>query len=146
MLDFGSTRSFDHDFICDYCATMMALEENSLELYSSVCKKLEIFKQDESSELIEQHFALIQSIYLPYVQSGKFAVVPISPFELFKEFIGKIDFKGRSSPRKEFLLLDRSTFGLYTKLKAWKSEVDWVYGKNKFRNSVENEVKLKNKF
>lgn len=146
MLDFGSTRSFDHEFIQDYCQLMMALEEDSFEEYSFLCKKLEIFKSDETQELREQHFALIKKIYLPYVQPGRFAVFPINPYELFKEMIGKIDFKGRSSPRREFLLLDRSTFGLYIKLKAWKSEVDWVYGKNTFRNSVENEVKLRNQF
>jgi aarF domain-containing kinase len=143
MLDFGSTRSFPNEFIIDYCALMMALEENELETYCFICKKLEIFKIDEQTDLMEQHFLLIQSIYLPYVNPGQFAVVPMSPFQLFKELIGKIEFKGRSSPKREFLLLDRSTFGLYTKLKAWKSEIDWLEGKNTFRNSVENEVKLK---
>jgi predicted unusual protein kinase regulating ubiquinone biosynthesis (AarF/ABC1/UbiB family) len=146
MLDFGSTRAFPHEFIADYCGLMMALEEDSLPNYAKLCKKLEIFKNDESQDLMEQHFLLIQKIYLPYIQPGKFAVVPMSPFQLFKEFMGQIDFKGRSSPRKEFLLLDRSTFGLYTKLKAWKSEIDWLEGKNKFRNSIENEVKLTNSF
>jgi predicted unusual protein kinase regulating ubiquinone biosynthesis (AarF/ABC1/UbiB family) len=141
MLDFGSTRGFDHEFIRDYCNLMIALEEDSLENYSQLCKKLEIFKTDESPLLMQQHFSLIQKIYLPYVQPGKFAVIDLSPFELFKEMMGKIDFKGRASPRREFLLLDRSTLGLYTKLKVWKSEIDWLYGKNKFRNSVENDVK-----
>ncbi|MBC7540777.1 MAG: AarF/ABC1/UbiB kinase family protein [Bacteriovorax sp.] len=143
MFDFGSTRAFDHEFICDYCDLMIALEENKLESYSELCKKLEIFKADESLEFMQQHFLLIQTIYLPYVQPGKFAVVPISPFLLFKEMIGKIEFIGRKSPRSEFFLLDRSTFGLYIKLKAWKSEIDWLNGKNKFRNSIENEVKLR---
>jgi predicted unusual protein kinase regulating ubiquinone biosynthesis (AarF/ABC1/UbiB family) len=143
ILDFGSTRAFDREFIINYCELMIALEEDSLENYSLLCKKLEIFKVDESPELMNDHFTLIQKIYLPYITPGKFPVVPMSPFVLFKEFIGKVEFKGRSSPRKEFLLLNRSTFGLYTKLKSWKSEVDWLYGKNTFRNSVENEVKLK---
>ncbi|MDO9183295.1 MAG: AarF/ABC1/UbiB kinase family protein [Bacteriovorax sp.] len=143
MLDFGSTRSFDHEFISDYCDLMMSLEENNSVKYGILCKKLEIFKVDEKEDFMLQHFLLIQEIYLPYIRPGIFPVVPISPFALFKELIGKVDFKGRSSPKREFLLLDRSTFGLYTKLLTWKSEIDWLYGKNTFRNSIENEVKSK---
>ncbi len=144
MLDFGSTRAFDLEFIQDYCSLMMALEEDTFEAYKEISKKLEIFKADESQEVMHQHFILIQKIYLPYLQPGQFPVVAISPFELFKDLIDKIELKGRASPRREFLLLDRSTLGLYTKLKAWKSEVDWLHGKNKFRISIENKVKLKN--
>jgi len=144
MLDFGSTRSFDPEFVGDYCSLMVSLENNDLDAYIRISKKLEIFKIDESLELMKEHFLLIQKIYLPYLRPGKFPVVSMSPFELFKDLIAKIELKGRASPRREFLLLDRSTLGLYTKLKAWKSEVDWLYGKNKFRISIENEVKLKN--
>ena len=41
-------------------------------------------------------------------------------------FAKSISLKGRSTPRQEFLLLDRANLGLYTKLKYWKSEIDWV--------------------
>ena len=142
ILDFGSTRAFSEEFILDYCHLILTIEHNSFEKYCLLCKKLEIFKPDESFELMDEHFSLIKNIYHPYTCSGKFSVVPLSPFQLFKEMVSKIEFKGRTSPRREFLLLNRSTFGLYTKLKAWKSEVDWLYGQNKFRNSIENKVKL----
>ena len=145
MLDFGSTRKFDHEFLIDYCHLMMTLEENIPDKYFELCKKLSIFKADEDVNLMQTHFELIKKLYLPYSRPGIFAVIPINPFEHFKDFIGQVKFKGRASPRREFLLLDRATFGLYTKLMAWNSQIDWVKGKNKFRISIENEVKLKGK-
>ena len=124
---------------------MMSLEENNFKQYCHLCQKLLIFKIDEHVDLMAQHFELIKSLYLPYTQPGTFAVAPINPYEHFKKFIAQIDFKGRTSPRSEFLLLDRATFGLYTKLMGWNSQIDWVKGKNTFRNSIENKVKLKSK-
>jgi aarF domain-containing kinase len=146
MLDFGSTRAFGDDFIFDYCHLILAIEQNSFESYCALSKKLDIFKNDEELELMQEHFALIQKIYLPYQKPGKFSVVPMNPFQLFKDMLAKIEFKGRTSPRKEFLLLDRSIFGLYTKLKAWKSEIEWLEAQNTFRNSIENKVKSSYKF
>lgn len=146
MLDFGSTREFDHDFVTDYAGLMMSLEENRRDIYSIIAKRLKIFKEDENEELIAKHFIMIRDLYLPYTRPGVHGIMEINPFHLLKDFIKDIDFKGRKSPRREFLLLDRSTFGLYTKLKGWKSEINWLEGRNKFRNSIENEVKFKYQF
>ncbi len=143
LLDFGSTREFENDFLNDYCALLISLEINSFTLYVNICKKLLIFKENEETDLMQQHFNLIKKLYLPYVQEGVFKVNLINPYELFKDLLEQIDFNGRQAPRNEFLLLDRSTFGLYTKLKAWNAEIDWQKGQNKFRNSIENEVKIK---
>jgi aarF domain-containing kinase len=142
ILDFGSTREFDNEFILDYAALIMGLEEDRLDIYARVGKKLALFKQDENPTVIQRHFEMIRDLYRPYTKEGIHGITEINPFNLFKDFIKDIDFKGRTSPRKEFLLLDRSTFGLYTKLKAWRSQINWLKGRNKFRNSIENEVKL----
>jgi predicted unusual protein kinase regulating ubiquinone biosynthesis (AarF/ABC1/UbiB family) len=142
ILDFGSTREFDHEFILDYGALNMALEEDRLDIYTRVGKKVALFKQDEAPAVIKRHFEMIRDLYRPYTSEGIHGITEINPFNLFKDFIKDIDFKGRTSPRKEFLLLDRSTFGLYTKLKVWRSQINWLKGRNKFRNSIENEVKL----
>lgn len=142
ILDFGSTREFDHDFIVDYCALHMAIEEDRLDIYFTVGKKVGFFKEDESLEFVKKHFDMIKDLYLPYAKEGVHGIIDLNPFSLFKDFMKDVDFRGRVSPRKEFLLLDRSSFGLYAKLKAWKSQINWIAGRNKFRNSIVNEVKL----
>lgn len=142
ILDFGSTRKFDHEFITDYAALVMALEQDRLDIYAIVGKKVALFKQDEESAVIQRHYEMLRVLYKPYTLEGVQGITEINPFNLLKDFIKDIDFKGRKSPKNEFLLLDRSNFGLYTKLKAWGSQINWLKGRNKFRNSIENEVKL----
>lgn len=146
MLDFGSTREFDLDFIVDYCGLLMSLEENRLDHYIVIAKKLHFFREDEPQETVARHFEMIKSLYAPYIKEGTHPISEINPFDLFKDFFKDFDMKGRKSPRQEFLLLDRSTFGLYAKLKGWRSEINWLEGRNKFRNSIENEVKFKYQF
>ena len=146
MLDFGSTREFDHDFVVDYAALLISLEENRPDIYSIVAKKLNMFRDDDEEELMARHFDMIKTLYMPYTKEGIHSITEINPFQIFKDFVKDIDFKGRKSPRQEFLLLDRSTFGLYAKLKSWKARINWVTGRNKFRNSIENEVKFKYQF
>lgn len=146
MLDFGSTREFDHDFVVDYAGLLMAMEENRIDIYSKIAKKLNMFKEDDEEDLIARHFEIIKDLYRPYTYEGLHMITEINPFQIFKDFLKDIDFKGRKSPRQEFLLLDRSTFGLYAKLKTWKARINWISGRNKFRNSIENEVKFKYQF
>ncbi|MBY0415236.1 MAG: hypothetical protein K2Q18_13780, partial [Bdellovibrionales bacterium] len=146
MLDFGSTREFDQDFMIDYVGLLMSLECNRPDIYEKIAKKLNMFKEDEEQELLNRHFELIKDVYMPFNKEGSHPISDMNPFHLFKEFLKDINFKGRKSPRQEFLLLDRSTFGLYAKLKGWRSQINWVEGRNKFRNSIENEVKFKYQF
>jgi hypothetical protein len=134
------------NFIEDYCGILMSLEAERPDLYSLFAKKLELFKNDDDEELILRHYQVIRKLYLPYTQEGIFPINDMNPFNLFKDFIKGVDFKGRKNPKQEFLLLDRSTFGLYTKLKGLKSEINWISGRNKFRNSIENQVKIKYQF
>lgn len=117
MLDFGSTRKFDHDFVIDYAGLLMALEEDRLDIYSTIAKKLDMFKPDEEDEILTRHYNLIKDLYQPYTVSGTHAISDINPFQLFKEFVKDINFKGRKSPRQEFLMLDRSTFGFIREIK-----------------------------
>ena len=146
ILDFGSTRTFDHDFVVDYAGLLMAMEEDRMDIYSMIAKSLDMFKQDEEEEILSRHFKLIQDLYRPYTVAGTHAISDINPFQLFKDFVKDINFKGRKSPRQEFLMLDRSTFGLFTKLKSWKSEINWLEGRNKYRSTIDNEVKFKYQF
>lgn len=146
ILDFGSTREFDHDFVVDYAGLLMSLEEDRLDIYSTIAKKLDMFKPDEEEEMLARHYRLIKDLYEPYTLPGTRPISDLNPFQLFKDFLKDINFKGRKSPRQEFLMLDRATFGLFAKLKGWRSEINWMEGRNKFRNSIENEVKFKYQF
>ena len=121
---------------------IMALEYDRPDIYATIAKKLNMFRENEEEAILLRHFELIKNLYQPYSTPGLHTISEINPFHLFKDFIKDINFKGRKSPRPEFLLLDRSTFGLYAKLKGWKSQINWVEGRNKFRNSIENEVKF----
>jgi len=145
MLDFGSTRSFSKDFRMDYCLLFFALENGDQALYEKISKKFNIFKQDEKEELITKHFEIFKNLYAPYAEPGIRPITPSNPLDMIRELFKDLELKGRKSPRQEFLLLDRSTFGLYTKLKGWQSQINWIQGRNKFRNSIENEVKLTHK-
>ena len=124
MLDFGSTRTFDPDFIVDYAGLLMALEEERPDIYATIAKKLDMFKPDDEDEMLLRHYKLIKDLYAPYTRPGTHAIEEVNPFQLFKDFVKDINFKGRKSPRQEFLLLDRSTFGLFAKLKGWRSEIN----------------------
>lgn len=143
MLDFGSTRNFSKDFLKDYCLLFLSLENSDVDLYGKISKKLDVFKPDEKEELIARHFEIIKNLYGPYAEEGIRPITDTNPLDMIREFLKDIELKGRKSPRQEFLLLDRSTFGLYTKLKGWKSRINWLQGRNKFRNSIEIEVKIK---
>lgn len=135
LLDFGSTRSLPLDFIQSYTQLLEGLENNDLELYTKAIIELGFFfESDISSGLIEKHFAMIHSLYSPYTGPGKKALEQVNPFEMAKGFLQQIDLKGRKSPRREFLHLDRCHLGLYTKCKAWQSNIDWETPKKEARS------------
>ena len=141
LLDFGSTRTFSEEFLIDYCTLILAVEENNFELYQIACEKLKFFKRDEPIENIQKHYEMVHNLYGPYLKPGTYAVVDLNPLKLLKEFTDAIEMKGRESPRREFLLLDRSNLGLFTKLKYWGSEVDWRGGSEKYRSPIEAKVR-----
>lgn len=141
LLDFGSTREFSEEFLIDYCTLILAVEENDFPLYQVASEKLKFFKRDEPLETIKNHFQMVHNLYGPYLKPGTYAVVDLNPLKLLKEFTDGIEMKGRESPRREFLLLDRSNLGLFTKLKYWGSEVDWRAGNERYRSHIEAKVK-----
>jgi predicted unusual protein kinase regulating ubiquinone biosynthesis (AarF/ABC1/UbiB family) len=142
MLDFGSTRQFGKEFLKLYCELFLSIENNLPQEYFRTTKSLDIFEDKEEESLMLKHFDIIVNLYKPFMTPGKSVIPDTNPLQFFKEFIKDIELSGRKSPRQEFLLLDRSTFGLYLKLKAWKSEIDWVEPRKRFRLSIEKEVKI----
>ncbi len=140
ILDFGSTRTFSEEFLIDYCTLILAVEINDFTLYKLACEKLNFFTQDEPIETVTLHYQMVKNLYGPYLKEGVYAVVDLNPLKLLKEFTDNVNMKGRESPKREFLLLDRSNLGLFTKLKYWGAEVDWQKGNRLYRKVIEDKV------
>lgn len=140
LLDFGSTREFSEDFLVDYCTLLLSVERKDFELYKIACYKLKLFSKTDEESMISTHYDMVLKIYEPYLAPGKYAVIDLNPIKHLKEFMDQFEFGGRESPRREFLLLDRTNLGLFTKLKYWGAEVDWLEGKNKYRKEFNAKV------
>lgn len=97
-----------------------------------------MLKPSEKEEHLLKHFNLIKDIYGLYTKSGKFKVIDENPVHKITQFLKSIDMKNRKSPAKELFLLDRSSFGLYTKLKTWKSEIEWFENIIHYRSIFES--------
>lgn len=126
LLDFGSIRSFDEQFISLYIELLKSIEEDNLENYRRLMLELGFFEENDEMELFQNHFEMIKKLYLPYTMPGLRSIAKLNPFELIQDFMKGVSIKGRKAPREEFLLLDRANLGLYSKLKFWGSVIDWT--------------------
>lgn len=128
-LDFGSVRSFGEEFVKDYILLLKSIEEENVESYRDVLLRFGFFEEEDKDQLFKDHLRMVSDLYRPYTRKGKHSIPSVNPLDLVKGFVDNIDLKGRKSPREEFLLLDRAHLGLYTKLRGWKAEIDWVTAK-----------------
>lgn len=137
-LDFGSVRSFSDEFVKDYILLLKSIEEENLELYREVLLRFGFFEEGDTEKLFKDHLKMVSDLYKPYTRAGKHPIPSVNPLDLVKGFVDNLDLKGRKSPREEFLLLDRAHLGLYTKLRGWRAEIDWVTEKEKGWSNYEN--------
>jgi len=126
LLDFGSIRKFPDEFVQNYIDLLMAIADRDLEKYKSALLKFGFFEEEDEDSLFSDHLHMIHDLYSPFNRVGKHKVPERNPMDLLKGFVDKIDLKGRKSPREEFLLLDRAHLGLYTKIRQWNAQIDWV--------------------
>lgn len=140
LLDFGSIRHFSQDFMLSFVNLLIAVEEDDFDQYSEKIIELGFLKQEDDKELFQKHFKLIQEIYSPYDREGRFSIPKSNPINQIKAFIDGVDLRKRDTPREEFLLFDRSNLGIYTKIKAWGSRVDWQTSKLKYRKEFFKKV------
>ncbi len=138
LLDFGSVRRFDSEFIKDYIQLLQSIENKNLPDYRQVLLKFGFFEEKDTDELFSNHLEMVYDLYTPYIRKGKNSIPKVNPMDLVKGFVDKIDLKGRKSPREEFLLLDRAHLGLYTKLRGWGAAIDWVETKERGWSLYEN--------
>jgi predicted unusual protein kinase regulating ubiquinone biosynthesis (AarF/ABC1/UbiB family) len=133
LLDFGSCRRFSPDFVKEYIDLLRTIEERRPEDYQQAMKQFGFFRDADSDALIRSHYQLIGSLYWPYTRPGVFPLTIVNPFEQLKPLLKKIDMKDRQAPRREFVLLDRTHLGLFSKLKAWQAQIDWVTSRKYYR-------------
>lgn len=131
LLDFGSVRTFPLEFIESYIKLIQSIENKNFESYREMIQHLGFLTEESDIPLIEEHFKIISDLYLPYTKDGIYGVDKRNPFRLIEGFVKSVDLKGRQTPREEFVLLDRSNLGFYTKVKYLNSEIDWTTSKHR---------------
>ena len=139
-LDFGSVKSFDQAFVRLYIDLLQSIEREDLERYREVLLTFGFFEETDNRELFENHLKMVSNLYRPYIRPGKHKIPSVNPLDLVKGFVDNIELKGRKSPREEFLLLDRSHLGLYTKLRGWQAKIDWLTTKEEGWSEYENVI------
>ncbi|MCB0348918.1 MAG: AarF/ABC1/UbiB kinase family protein [Bdellovibrionales bacterium] len=135
-LDFGAVRSFDTDFVEDYCMLQYSVEVDDINIYKKAAKNLRVLQDGDTEDFIQTHFDLVKKIYSPYIQPGVYQAQYPNALGMIRDFVTDISWKNRPSPRQELVLLDRNNIGLFMKLKAWNPKVDWVGLRDKWRAPV----------
>ncbi|MFZ8934109.1 MAG: ABC1 kinase family protein, partial [Bacteriovoracaceae bacterium] len=141
ILDFGSTKTFSEEFVLLYLRLLLSIEKNDLKEYKETTIKLGLCLDSDSEEFFKEHFEFVSRLYGPYQKSGYYPIdEKVNPFKSTFSFIKNKSLKGRS-PQKDLFLLDRSTLGLFTKLKAWQSKVNWTESKDRYRKELIEKIK-----
>jgi predicted unusual protein kinase regulating ubiquinone biosynthesis (AarF/ABC1/UbiB family) len=139
VLDFGSVREFSMDFRKLYVALFRAIESDDVHRYRQALLNLQAFEESDTIELFRLHMSMVKKLYAPFQRQGQHRFETENPFSMAREFMKEIELKGRRAPRREFILLDRANLGLFTKLRAWRGEVDLYNAKeNSFRHVESN--------
>lgn len=145
-LDFGAVRSFDQEFVEDYCMLQYSVEIDDKNIYRQAAKKLQVLQDGDSDEFVETHFNLVKKIYGPYTKPGIYQADYPNALGMIRDFVGNVTWKERPSPRQELVLLDRNNIGLFMKLKVWNPRVDWVGLRDKWRAPVLESAKKRYNF
>ena len=130
LIDFGSIRKFPREFIEKYIALIKSIENDDFKSYKKTVQEMGFMSEADNEKVLLNHFKLVCDLYLPYTKSGRYGISPQDPFQMIQNFAKTVSLKGKKTPREEFLLLDRSNLGLYTKLKFWDSEIEWLTSKH----------------
>ena len=138
MLDFGSTRKFNDDFIHWYSLLCLSVRNLDKKIFRDCVINLGINEEFDSNEEIEKSFNLVADIYKPFLADGKYPIEDLNPFRLIKEYVSSINLEGRKAAREEFIMLDRANIGLFTKIKKWKASINWKNGRDLYQIQSEN--------
>lgn len=141
ILDCGSIKRFDTDFVMAYALLTHSLRKENKNLFIKALVFLGVIQPDDNNELIDQFFNTAKRIYLPYTKEGVYAPDKFNPVQLISGLIdGVRSLKNRPTPHEDFLMLDRSNIGIFTKLRSWQSKIDWQEGIVKYQSPTEEEA------
>lgn len=144
LLDFGATKSFDVSFISHYTKLLESLEKSDFASYAQEMIELGFFSkkdmQENAGRIVRRHYQMIHQLYSPYVKEGVRPLKNDNPFEMAKGFLKEIELKGRKAPHPDFFHLDRAHLGLYSKLRTWRSEIDWKTQRDRSRDIFQNKL------
>ncbi len=141
LLDFGSTKLFPKEFIDIYLRLLISIENNDIEKYKETTIELGLCLDSDSEDFFKEHFEFVGNLYKPYQKKGYYPIEnTVNPFKSTFSFIKDKSMKGRA-PQRDLFLLDRATLGLFTKLKAWQSKVNWIDSKEKYREEFFRDFK-----
>jgi predicted unusual protein kinase regulating ubiquinone biosynthesis (AarF/ABC1/UbiB family) len=132
LLDFGSTKTLEEDFIKKYISAIKSVFEDDFQQFKFHMIDFGIFKADVTEDQLLICFELLNEYVAPYGRDGAFAINNVNPFKPFLDFAVNIPFKYRGVPHQNFVLLDRANVGMYMKLKKWGAKVDWATPRKKY--------------
>ncbi len=143
MLDFGSTRIFHDDFIHWYSVLCYSMRMQDKNTFKTAVINLGINQESDADTELNKSYYLIEQIYKPFLHEGAYPIQNLNPFGLVKDYILSINLEKKKTVREEFIMLDRSNIGLFTKLKNWQASVDWHKGRLTYQIQSELEAMKK---
>lgn len=138
ILDCGSIKKFDEDFLMSYALLTYSIRNEHKKYFIKALLNLGVINESDSPELINQFYITAKNIYLPFTKDGAYTPEKFNPVNLVSGLIdGVRNLKDRPTPHKDFLMLDRANIGIFTKLRAWESKINWQEGINKYQIETE---------
>lgn len=137
LLDFGSVKIFEENFVDDYALLCNAIENDNLDLIKQTLINFHIHEDSDTPDEFNKSIELVKNMYEPFLKSGTYQIRDINPFMMVKNYIQSIKIAGRKAAKEEFLLLDRSNIGLFMKLQKWQAEVNWTDGRQTYQKPRE---------
>ncbi|MBI2522016.1 MAG: AarF/ABC1/UbiB kinase family protein [Bdellovibrio sp.] len=140
LLDFGNIQKLSLDFRKNYVGFLRAIENGDLRAYQQYGINLGVLTMQDDQDFLAKHFSLASSIFSPFDQVGIFPPPLDNPLQLIHQFVKGIKLKGTHRPCGELAVIDRTHLGLYTKLRAWNSHLDWKGPKDRILGEFENNL------
>ena len=141
ILDCGSIKKFNDDFVLAYALLTYSMRSHNKELFTKALLELGVLNPQDSNELIDKFFETAKNIYLPYTKEGIYSPDKFNPVNMVSGLIdGVRNLKDRPTPHHDFLMLDRANIGIFTKLRSWESVIDWQAGILKYQKESEDQA------
>ncbi|OFZ16374.1 MAG: hypothetical protein A2X86_21900 [Bdellovibrionales bacterium GWA2_49_15] len=140
LLDFGNIQKLSLDFRKHYIGFLRAIENVDMTAYRKYGKALGIVNDKDDEEFLAKHFTLASGLFSPFDRPGVFPPPLDNPLQLIHTFVKGLKIRGTHRPCGELAAIDRTHLGLYTKLRAWNSHLDWKGSKDRVFREFESQL------